>query len=132
MEKENLQTAKKGNKVLVFAIVGVIVAALLAWVIYNGIINEKGVDGVFGLPSLLLGIFIVVALGYLLGRITIKGVNLGTAGVFLVAILFGYLCLTITIKCNPVVCNNFLKCNLCNLTLLFLCLYFFSLFLFFI
>lgn len=92
MEKENLQTAKKGNKVLVFAIIGVIVAALLAWVIYNGIINEKGVDGVFGLPSLLLGIFIVVALGYLLGRITIKGVNLGTAGVFLVAILFGYLC----------------------------------------
>ena len=28
----------------------------------------------------------------MLGRITIKGVNLGTAGVFLVAILFGYLC----------------------------------------
>ncbi len=47
---------------------------------------------VFGLPALLAGIFIVTALGYLLGSITIKGVNLGTAGVFLVAILFGYLC----------------------------------------
>lgn len=47
---------------------------------------------VFGLPALLAGIFIVTSLGYLLGRITIKGVNLGTAGVFLVAILFGYLC----------------------------------------
>ena len=36
--------------------------------------------------------FIIIALGYLLGRITIKGVNLGTAGVFLVAILVGALC----------------------------------------
>ena len=40
--------------------------------------------------------FIIVALGYGLGRITIKGVNLGTAGVFLVAILFGYLCTLIS------------------------------------
>jgi len=30
--------------------------------------------------------------GYLFGRITIKGVSLGTAGVFLVAILYGFLC----------------------------------------
>ncbi len=36
--------------------------------------------------------FIIVALGYLLGRITIKGINLGTAGVFLVAILVGAIC----------------------------------------
>jgi len=35
--------------------------------------------------------FVVILLGYLLGRISIKGVTLGTAGVFLVAILFGYL-----------------------------------------
>ena len=92
MEKENLTTAKKSNKTLIFVIVGIIVAALAAWIIYNGITGEKGVAGVFGLPALLVGIFIVTALGYLLGRITIKGVNLGTAGVFLVAILFGYLC----------------------------------------
>ena len=37
-------------------------------------------------------VFIIVALGYLLGAITIKGVNLGTAGVFLIAILVGALC----------------------------------------
>ncbi|MBE7086851.1 MAG: permease [Clostridiales bacterium] len=44
------------------------------------------------ISSLLFGIFVVTALGYMLGRITIKGVSLGTAGVFLVAILFGFLC----------------------------------------
>lgn len=31
----------------------------------------------------------IAAVGYVLGRITIKGVNLGTAGVFIVALLFG-------------------------------------------
>jgi len=42
--------------------------------------------------ALLASIFVIAALGYLLGSITVKGVSLGTAGVFLVAILFGYLC----------------------------------------
>ena len=42
--------------------------------------------------ALLASIFVVSALGYLLGSISVKGVSLGTAGVFLVAILFGYLC----------------------------------------
>ena len=36
--------------------------------------------------------FAVLSIGYLLGAINIKGVTLGTAGVFLVAILVGYLC----------------------------------------
>jgi len=39
----------------------------------------------------LLGAFFITFLGYCLGRISIKGVSLGTAGVFLVALLFGYL-----------------------------------------
>ena len=39
----------------------------------------------------LLGAFFITFIGYLLGRISIKGVSLGTAGVFLVALLFGYL-----------------------------------------
>ena len=34
-------------------------------------------------------VFLIASLGYLLGRITIKGVSLGTAGVFIVALLFG-------------------------------------------
>ena len=36
-------------------------------------------------------VFAIAAFGYLLGRITIKGVSLGTAGVFIVALLFGAL-----------------------------------------
>lgn len=39
----------------------------------------------------LIGAFFIVFMGYCLGRISIKGVSLGTAGVFLMALLFGYL-----------------------------------------
>jgi len=34
-------------------------------------------------------LFLIAFVGYALGRVTIKGVNLGTAGVFIVALLFG-------------------------------------------
>lgn len=44
-----------------------------------------------GMTVVLFGSFLIAALGYALGRITIKGVSLGTAGVFLMALLFGYL-----------------------------------------
>lgn len=83
---------KKSLKGLWVTLALVVVAGIAVWCGYNASISDKGVASVFGLSSLLTGIFVVVALGYLLGRITIKGVNLGTAGVFLVAILFGYLC----------------------------------------
>ena len=36
-----------------------------------------------------LTVFLIAAVGYALGRITVKGVSLGTAGVFIVALLFG-------------------------------------------
>jgi putative transport protein len=39
----------------------------------------------------MVGMFVIAFLGYILGRINIKGVFLGTAGVFLIALLFGYL-----------------------------------------
>jgi putative transport protein len=39
----------------------------------------------------MVGMFVIAVIGYTLGRITIKGVFLGTAGVFLIALLFGYL-----------------------------------------
>ena len=38
---------------------------------------------------LMLCVFVIAALGYMLGRITIKGINLGTAGVFVIALGFG-------------------------------------------
>ena len=83
---------KKSLKWLWIAIALVVVAAVGAWVIYNGATGEKGVGGVFSISTLLASLFLIAALGYMLGRITIKGVSLGTAGVFLVAILFGFLC----------------------------------------
>lgn len=83
---------KKSLKWLWIAIALVAVAGIGVWCGINASQSTDGVKTVFGLPSLLTGLFIVTALGYLLGRVTIKGVNLGTAGVFLIAILFGYLC----------------------------------------
>ena len=44
-----------------------------------------------GVAFLIFSILAIAAVGYLLGKVTIKGVNLGTAGVFLVALLFGCL-----------------------------------------
>lgn len=49
----------------------------------GGLISIKGVT------FLLFCVLIIAVLGYALGRISIKGVNLGTAGVFIVALLFG-------------------------------------------
>ena len=94
MEKEN----KKSLKWLWITIALVVVAGIGVWCGYNAGISDKGVASVFGLSSLLTSIFVVVALGYLLGRVTIKGVNLGTAGVFLVAILFGHIGVPANIK----------------------------------
>ena len=50
-----------------------------------------GVIPITGITFLIFCVFAIAALGYALGRITIKGVSLGTAGVFLVALLFGCL-----------------------------------------
>lgn len=43
------------------------------------------------LTAVLFGTFLIAALGYLIGSVKIKGVSLGTAGVFLVALAFGFL-----------------------------------------
>ena len=88
MENQN----KKSLKWLWIAIALVIVAGLGVWCGINASKHEDGVDSVFTISALLFGIFVITALGYLLGKINIKGVSLGTAGVFLVAIAFGVLC----------------------------------------
>ncbi len=51
--------------------------------LFNGVISISSVS------FLIFSIMAIVALGYLLGRITIKGVSLGTAGVFVISLLFG-------------------------------------------
>lgn len=48
-----------------------------------------GVIPISGIAFMMFCLLTVAAVGYGLGRITVKGVNLGTAGVFIVALLFG-------------------------------------------
>ncbi len=50
-----------------------------------------GVIPVTGITFLVFCLFAVMAVGYAIGRIEIKGISLGTAGVFIVALLFGAL-----------------------------------------
>lgn len=50
---------------------------------------DFGILSVTGVAFLTFCVLAIAAVGYILGRITIKGVNLGTAGVFIVALLFG-------------------------------------------
>jgi len=101
LEKQN----KKSLKWLWIVLAIVVVGAIIAWCIvasgwgknvYNkdGTIKDVvfGVDAIMSIGALLFGLFVITVLGYLLGRINIKGVSLGTAGVFLVAIAFGVLC----------------------------------------
>ena len=53
-----------------------------------------GVIPVTGITFLMFCIFAILFVGYALGRITIKGVSLGDAGVFVIALLFGALFFT--------------------------------------
>lgn len=48
-----------------------------------------GVIPITGITFLMFSLLIITFVGYALGRISIKGVNLGTAGVFIVALLYG-------------------------------------------
>ena len=52
-------------------------------VLFGGVLSIKAVT------FLTFSVFGVAALGYLLGKITVKGVNLGTAGVFIMALVYG-------------------------------------------
>ena len=48
-----------------------------------------GAISITGITYLVFFSFQIILLGYLLGRVKIKGVNLGAAGVFIMALLFG-------------------------------------------
>ncbi len=50
-----------------------------------------GIISISNISTLLFVVFAVLALGYALGRITIKGISLGDAGVFIIALVFGAL-----------------------------------------
>lgn len=54
-----------------------------------------GVISISNISTLLFVVFAVLAVGYILGRITVKGVSLGDAGVFIIALLAGALFFTV-------------------------------------
>lgn len=51
-----------------------------------------GVISISNISTLLFVVFAVLMAGYALGRITVKGISLGDAGVFIIALLIGALC----------------------------------------
>ena len=50
-----------------------------------------GVIPIKGITFFMFAIFAIIAIGFALGRITIKGISLGDAGVFIIALVFGCL-----------------------------------------
>ena len=104
MEKSN----KKSLKWLWIALAIVAVVGITVWCIVSAINNPKstsvlgqttilkeGAENILNFNKtfvLFVVSFAVLGLGYLLGGVNVKGITLGTAGVFLVAILVGYLC----------------------------------------
>lgn len=55
----------------------------------------SGVISISNISTLLFVVFAVLMLGYALGRITIKGISLGDAGVFIIALVVGALCFSV-------------------------------------
>ena len=60
-------------------------------------------------PTVLLMAFLVCFIGYAVGAVKVKGLSLGTAGVFLFALLFGYLCTLPGLKEIPVLGNFYME-----------------------
>ena len=55
-----------------------------------------GVISISNISTLLFVVFAVLMLGYALGRITVKGISLGDAGVFIIALIAGALLFTVS------------------------------------
>ena len=62
--------------------------------------------GLGATPVVLLSVFLICFIGYAIGSIKVKGLELGTAGVFLFALLFGYLCTLPVLQDLPIL-NKF-------------------------
>ena len=60
-------------------------------------------------PTVLLSVFIICFIGYAIGSVKVKGLSLGTAGVFLFALLFGYLCTLPGLQNIPVLGKFFMS-----------------------
>lgn len=96
-----MKDKSKKRKIIISVLIFVIALIILGWCLFNGIYEIKEVNGnsqininivsLSQISTLLIGIFMISGLGFLFGKIKVKGISFGTAGVFLVAILFGYL-----------------------------------------
>ncbi len=76
------------NKVFWICFAVTLLALIVVWCIFA----PKGKTSVFSSSmAMFMGLFLLLALGLSVGRITIKGINFGSAGVFLVALGLGAL-----------------------------------------
>ena len=90
-----VEPPKKSSLKWLWVLLSVVLVAGIG--IWCGIMANKanGVESTFKFSTTFVMftlIFLMLGLGYLLGSVNIKGVSLGTAGVFLVAILLGWVC----------------------------------------
>ena len=69
----------------------------------------NGVISIGATPVVLMGAFLICFVGYALGSIKIKGICLGTAGVFLIALLCGYLFTLEGLKAVPVISKFYIS-----------------------
>ena len=60
-------------------------------------------------PAVLIGAFFICLVGYAIGSIKIKGIELGTAGVFLMALLCGYLFTLPRLKEIPIIGSLYIE-----------------------
>ena len=88
------------NKIFWICFSIVLLALLITWMcLAPG--DKSSASTVSDAISRLFGLFIVLSLGLVIGRITIKGVSFGSAGVFLMALLIGVVFSLPQLKSNP-------------------------------
>lgn len=72
-----------------------------------GFFQEMGLQLCKVIFSDLFGVFLILLLGYLLGRIMIKGVSLGSAGVFIMALVVGIVIKAVQPSINEALASAF-------------------------
>lgn len=110
-----MDVSQKKSLKWLWVIIALAVVALLG--LWCGLSASKAED-VFNFSNtfvLFAVAFVIAALGYLLGRVHVRGVSLGTAGVFLMAILIGWMC-TLDFKDVPLLGSFHVNLNANPLT----------------
>lgn len=124
-----MKDKKSITKWIILGICIFISLCVFIWCMYCGLAKEIHVEGGTELKinfisfseivCLLIGVFLIASLGYLFGRIKVKGISFGTAGVFLVALLFGYLFSIPSLKEIPLINNFYIENTDANLNIFY-------------